>query len=114
MLAELVTTCDLENLASLQQEMAVRLTELGVDPGLGRWIQAAAAQAFSAVCMARDQATQIRATLERSRGDLCLRLVFDGELEAAGLAPAMYCPPAVRVSFRPGQGYGVWTAFWEE
>lgn len=112
--AELVTMCNLENLARLQQELAGRLAELGVDHGLGRCIQAAAAQAFSAVCLTRDQAAQIRATLERTRGDLCLRLVFDGEQEAAGLASALYCPPAARVVLRCGQGQGVWTAFWEE
>jgi hypothetical protein len=111
---ELVTSCNLENLASLQRELAGRLTELGVDHGLGRSIQAAAAQAFGAICLTRDQAAQIRANLERTRGDLCLRLVFDGEQEAAGLSSALYCPPAARVVFRCGQGQGVWTVFWEE
>ena len=114
MLAELVTTCDLENLADLQQRLSGRLKELGVDHKTGQCVQAAIAQAFSAVCLSRDQADQIRATLDRTRGDLCLRLVFDGELEAAGLAPSLYCPPALRVAFRRGQGCGVWTAFWEE
>jgi hypothetical protein len=114
MLTEVVTTCDLQNLAELQQELSERLTILGVDKHTGRNVQAAAAQAFSAVCLSREETKQFRATLERTRGDLCLRLVFDGELEAAGLSPALYCPPAVRVAFRHGQGYGVWTAFWEE
>ncbi len=114
MLAELVTTCDLENLVGLQQRLAGQLTELGVDQTMGKHVQTAAAQAFSAVCLTRDEAKQVRATVERTRGDLCLRLVFDGELETAGLAPALYCPPALRVAFRHGQGYGVWTAFWEE
>lgn len=112
--AEFVTMCNLENLAGMQHELAGMLAELGVDHELGRSIQAAAAQAFSAICLTRDHAAQIRANLERTRGDLCLRLVFDGEQEAAGLVSALYCPPAARVVFRCGQGQGIWTAFWEE
>ena len=114
MLTEVTTTCRLENLSSLQQQLAGLIKELGVAPELGQCIQAAVAQAFSAVCLARAEGESVRAALERTRGDLCLRLVFDGELEAAGLSPALYCPPASQVSFQHGQGCGVWTAFWEE
>jgi hypothetical protein len=113
MLTESVMTCTLENLVGLQQNMAGRLHEMGVKPGLSQDVQAAAAKAFSAICLNRDDAKQVRAALEITRGELCLRMIFEGEEEPAGLAAALYCPPALRVAFRQSQGHGVWTAFWE-
>jgi hypothetical protein len=113
MLTESVMTCALENLAAMQQNMAVRLQQLGLKPDLVQQVQSAAAKAFSAICLNRDDGQQVRAALEITRGELCLRMIFDGEEEPTGLAAALYCPPALRVAFRHQQGFGVWTVFWE-
>ncbi len=115
---ELHIACRLDRLADLQEGLAARIRELGLSPESGRRVQAAAARAFAAVCLARPENSEVRAALERSRGELCLRLVFAGEDEPPGLGPALFCPPALRVAFRRGRGgrggQGVWTAFWEE
>ncbi len=113
MLNESITACKMVNLYGLQRQLAERLQELGVEPELGQNVQAAAAKAFSAICLTRQDSMQVRAALETTRGELCLRFIFDGEEEPAGLAPALFCPPALRVAFRHAQGWGVWTAFWE-
>jgi hypothetical protein len=113
MLAESVTNCALENLSGLQKAVAGRLQQLGVEPELSLHVQSAAARAFSAICLDRGDDRQVRAALELTRGELCLRMIFDGEAEPTGLAAALYCPPALRVAFRHQQGFGVWTVFWE-
>jgi hypothetical protein len=113
LLNESISACRLEDLTALQQHVAGRLQELGVAPELGQSVQAAAAKAFSAVCLSRPESNQVRTSLETTRGELCLRLMFNGEEEPAGLAAALYCPPALRVAFRQTQGWGIWTAFWE-
>lgn len=113
MLTDSVMTCTLENLVGMQQNMAGRLQQLGVESTLSQHVQSAAAKSFSAICLNRDDDKHVRAALELTRGELCLRMIFDGEEEPAGLAAALYCPPALRVVFRHQQGFGVWTAFWE-
>ncbi|KMY67900.1 hypothetical protein AAU61_08600 [Desulfocarbo indianensis] len=113
MAADFSAACRLENLAGLQNALAERLRSLGVSPELSRGVLAAAGQAFGALCLAKRPGEALT-TLERTRGELCLRLVFMGEEEPPGLAASLYCPPALRVAFRRSRGRGVWTAFWEE
>jgi len=113
MAADFSAACRLENLPDLQKALAQRLQALGTAPELSRAVLAAGGQAFGALCLAKRPGEAL-ATLDRTRGELCLRLIFHGEEEPPGLAASLYCPPALRVALRRSRGRGVWTAFWEE
>lgn len=116
MAMELPLETDLERLDALLERLGGYARELGLEPERRQQVAAAAAKAFSALCLDRCCRGPAVFSLERSRGELHLSLRFRLEPGARplGLDQALFCPPALRATLRREGDRAVWGLFWED
>ena len=116
MAMELPLETRLEKLDTLLERLGEHAREMELEPQRWREVAAAAAKAFSAVCLDRSCRGPAVFSLERSRGELHLSMRFGLESGArpVGLDQPLFCPPALRVTLRREQDRAVWGLFWED
>ena len=116
MAMELPLETELERLDTLLERLEGYARELGLEPERRRKVAAAAAKAFSALCLDPTCRGPAVFSLERSRGELHLAMRFQYQKPAwpLGLDQALFCPPARRVTLRREGERAVWSLFWED
>ncbi len=107
---------DWEALETLLDHLQEQARSLELEPGRRQEVAAAAAKAFSALCLDRACRGPVLSSLERTRGELRLALRFYLEPGARplGLDQALFCPPGRRVILRREGDRVVWGLFWED
>ncbi len=105
-----------EKLDTLLERLQEQARSLELEPQRRQEVAAAAAKAFSALCLEGSCRGPAVFSLERTRGELRLAMRFYLESGAppVGLDQSLFCPPARRVTLRRENDRAVWGLFWED